>query len=338
MKGIIKDSLILFTITIIAGFLLGFVYDVTKEPIAKQQQITKDNACRAVFAEADSFDEYEIFADGPAAISFDGGEIDEILTAKSSDGAVLGYILTVTEHEGYGGDITFMIGIQNDGTVNGISFTSISETAGLGMKAKNPEFKDQFNGKKVESFDDVLLETKFGEDLDSYTFKVRRGEKELDIEVTPIYKEVNGEKTKEFGFSSSNKKEKGFVSALKYGVVGTYKNTVSAFNILGKLVTGKIGADNLSGPVGVYTVIDNIKENGLESIIYLIAYLSINVAVINLIPIPVFDGGRILLLLIEKVKGKKLNPKIETTINNIGAILLIILMLYVTCNDILKLF
>lgn len=152
MKGIIKDSLILFTITIIAGFLLGFVYDVTKEPIAKQQQITKDNACRAVFAEADSFDEYEIFADGPTAISFDGGEIDEILTAKSSDGEVLGYILTVTEHEGYGGDITFMIGIQNDGTVNGISFTSISETAGLGMKAKNPEFKDQFNGKKVESF------------------------------------------------------------------------------------------------------------------------------------------------------------------------------------------
>ena len=58
-----------------------------------------------------------------------------------------------------------------------------------------------------ESFDDVLLETKFGEDLDSYTFKVRRGEKELDIEVTPIYKEVDGEKTKEFGFSSSNKKE-----------------------------------------------------------------------------------------------------------------------------------
>ena len=103
-------------------------------------------------------------------------------------------------------------------------------------------------------------------------------------------------------------------------------------------MTGKIGADNLSGPVGVYTVIDNIKENGLESIIYLIAYLSINVAVINLIPIPVFDGGRILLLLIEKIKGKKLNPKIETTINNICAILLIILMLYVTCNDILKLF
>lgn len=194
------------------------------------------------------------------------------------------------------------------------------------------------NGKNVTSFDDVLLETKFGKDLETYTFLVKRGEDTLTIDVSPIYKEVDGEKTKEFGFSSSNKKEKGFVNALKYGLNATYKNTISVFNILGKLVTGKIGADNLSGPVGVYTVIDNIKANGLESIIYLTAYLSINVAVINLIPIPVFDGGRILLLIIEKILGKKLNPKIETTLNSIGAILLIILMLYVTCNDILKLF
>ena len=90
--------------------------------------------------------------------------------------------------------------------------------------------------------------------------------------------------------------------------------------------------------VGVFSVIDNVKENGLVSLIYLTAYLSINVAVINFIPIPVFDGGRLLLLVIEKIKGKKLNPKIETTLNNICAILLIILMIYVTFNDIFRLF
>jgi len=75
----------------------------------------------------------------------------------------------------------------------------------------------------------------------------------------------------------------------------------------------------------------------MKAEIYLTAYLSINIAIINLIPIPVFDGGRILLLLIEKIKGGKLNPKVETWLNNIGAILLIILMLYVTLNDIFKL-
>ena len=66
--------------------------------------------------------------------------------------------------------------------------------------------------------------------------------------------------------------------------------------------------------------------------------MSVNVAVINFIPIPVFDGGRLLLLIIEKIKGKRLNPKIETTLNNIGTILLIILMIYVTFNDIFRLF
>lgn len=152
MKGIIKDSLILFVITIISGLLLGLVYDITKEPIAKQQQITKANACKAVFAQAQEFDEYVVAQDGPTAILFDGGDITEILEAKDAAGNVLGYVMTVVEHEGYGGDITFLIGIQNDGTVNGISFLSINETAGLGMKAKDAEFKNQFNNKKVEQF------------------------------------------------------------------------------------------------------------------------------------------------------------------------------------------
>lgn len=211
---------------------------------------------------------------------------------------------------------------------------SAAELGGL----KENDLILKINDKSVNSWDDVLLETKFGKDLKTYTFLVNRNGEELTINVSPTYKEVDGEKTKEFGFSSSTRKEKGFVNALKYGFVGTYKNTVSAFNILGKLFTGKVGAENLSGPIGVFSVIDNVKENGLVSLIYLTAYLSINVAVINFIPIPVFDGGRLLLLVIEKIKGKKLNPKIETTLNNICAILLIILMIYVTFNDIFRLF
>ena len=194
------------------------------------------------------------------------------------------------------------------------------------------------NGKNVKSFDDVLLETKFTSE-DTYEFIVLRDKKEVKVNIKPnITKDEEGKEIREFGFGTSVKKEKGFVNALKYGVISTYKNSISVFKILGKLVTGKIGADNLSGPIGVFSVIDNIKASGLESIIYLTAYLSINVAIINFIPIPVFDGGRILLLLIEKIKGKKLNPKIETTLNNIGTILLLILMLYVTLNDILKIF
>ncbi len=151
MKAIIRDSLILFAITIISGFLLGWVYDITKEPIAQQKQIAKEKACRVVFEDAESFAEVEL-SGFSGKTSFDGGDVEEVLKAQDASGAQLGYVLTVTSHEGYGGDITFMIGIRNDGTVNAISFTSINETAGLGMKAKKDEFKTQFNGKNVEFF------------------------------------------------------------------------------------------------------------------------------------------------------------------------------------------
>ena len=73
------------------------------------------------------------------------------------------------------------------------------------------------------------------------------------------------------------------------------------------------------------------------NIIYLIAYLCINVAIINLIPIPAFDGGRILFLIIEKIKGSKVNPKVENTIHTVGFILLMALMIFVTYNDIIRL-
>lgn len=195
------------------------------------------------------------------------------------------------------------------------------------------------DGHKVSSWEDILLETYFTEEKESFTFLVERDGEKKEITISPKYEEdEEGEKKPSFGFTSAVKKEKGFLAALKYGFEGTYKTTINIFNVLGKLLTGKIGADNLSGPIGVFGVIDDAKSSGLENIIYLTAYLSINIAIINLIPIPVFDGGRILLLLIEKIKGSKLNPKVETWLNNIGAILLIILMLYVTFNDIFRLF
>ena len=151
MKGMIKDALILFAITLIAGLMLGVVNDITKEPIAQQEQKAKNEACQNVFAAADSFEAQEL-ADSAqieqvltdAGIS--GADVDELMAAKDASGALLGYVITVTDHEGYGGDIQFSMGITNEGTLNGISLLSISETAGLGMKAKEDAFMSQFTG------------------------------------------------------------------------------------------------------------------------------------------------------------------------------------------------
>ena len=104
------------------------------------------------------------------------------------------------------------------------------------------------------------------------------------------------------------------------------------------LFTGKISLNALSGPVGIYQVVDDSVNYGLDYIVYLIAFLSINVGFINILPFPAFDGGHVLFLVIEKIKGSPVNAKIENICHMIGFILLLILMLYITYRDILKLF
>lgn len=153
-KSMINDALILFAITLVAGLLLGFVYDVTKEPIAQQKAKAKAEACKNVFAAAETF-EPMLSEDGPTAYFMAGKDsnvdIDEVMQALDSSGQLMGYVITVTDHEGYGGDIQFSMGVTLDGTLNGISLLSISETAGLGMKAGDV-LVPQFANKKVESF------------------------------------------------------------------------------------------------------------------------------------------------------------------------------------------
>lgn len=156
MKSMLKDAGILFLITLISGLLLGLVYQVTKEPIAIQEEKARMAARKEVFQDADHFEDGEGFTEETAREVLDGGgftqaDINEYAAALDKDGKVLGYVITVTTHEGYGGDIKFTIGVREDGTLNGMSILSISETPGLGMKAEEV-LKPQFEGKKADSY------------------------------------------------------------------------------------------------------------------------------------------------------------------------------------------
>ena len=102
------------------------------------------------------------------------------------------------------------------------------------------------------------------------------------------------------------------------------------------LITGQLELGSLSGPVGIYNVVGNAAESGFLSLLYLTAYISINVGFINFLPIPAFDGGRILFLIIEKIKGKPVDQKLENTVHTIGFFLLMALMLLITYNDIIR--
>jgi len=151
MKEVIKNTFIMLIITIVAGGILGFVYDSTKDVIAKQEEEKKILAYKTVFSDAEDFNELSFEVDDSLKSSFvEAGfaaeDIDGLVVAKSATGENLGYILLITTHEGYGGDISFTMGVRNDGTLNGISLLSISETAGLGMEAGKvlvPQFKDR---------------------------------------------------------------------------------------------------------------------------------------------------------------------------------------------------
>lgn len=165
-KGMIKDAAILLLITVVAGLILGFVYQITKEPIAAAEEKAAKAAYQEVFPEAAGFsDKLELAVpegDSTWEQNYAGVELDNVLWATDAEGVCLGYVLTMTSHEGYGGDITFTMGIQNDGTLNGISLLSISETAGLGMKA-GTVLVPQFAGKQVSQF----TYTKTGSTMDS---------------------------------------------------------------------------------------------------------------------------------------------------------------------------
>lgn len=154
---IIKDTMILTLITLIAGGVLGLVYEITKGPIAKQQELAKQEAYKDVFEDADTFEVCVEAEDADLAAylageGFEAQTVNEIMEAKDASGETLGYAINLTTSEGYGGDITFSMGVQADGTLNGISILTISETAGLGMNATKDEFKGQFKEKQAEAF------------------------------------------------------------------------------------------------------------------------------------------------------------------------------------------
>ena len=112
---------------------------------------------------------------------------------------------------------------------------------------------------------------------------------------------------------------------------------------VGNLFTGKISLGALSGPVGVYSIVDQSTSAAKASdiiynIIYLTAFLSINLGFINILPFPAFDGGHVLFLIIEKIKGSKVNAKIENIVHTIGFILILLLMIYITIQDIIRFF
>lgn len=189
------------------------------------------------------------------------------------------------------------------------------------------------NGVEVNTVNDFQMETITleGEVLE---LTVLRDNEEITLSITPVLE--NEDYVWGFKTGVTGESEKGFIAAVKFAFIYFASLIKEMFVVISYLITGKLSLSALSGPIGIYNVVGETAKYGILSIVELIGYLSVNVGFINLLPIPAFDGGRILFLIIEKIIRKPINPKIENIIHSIGFILLILLMIVITFNDVLR--
>lgn len=166
---------------------------------------------------------------------------------------------------------------------------------------------------------------------------------EKDIPIT--FERGNEHKEVKISFDNSENKVLGVQSKLKRSIPLVLKETVGTFNyfitsmfdIIRQLFTGKVGVGQLSGPIGVVGAISNAASNGIYSLLYMTAFLSINLGFINLLPIPALDGGRLVFLFIEAILGRPISREKESYVHFAGFIFLMGLIIFVSFKDILRL-
>ena len=199
----------------------------------------------------------------------------------------------------------------------------------------------EINGRKVSNWDNaqILLIMKSKDNI--YDLKIEHNDGDIEnIKVSPIVEkdEETGIETQVFGVYIEQETMTGLWGSIKYSFIkfGSIVNSM-ALTIEG-LFTGKISIQALSGPVGMYEVVDESISYGISYMLYIIAFLSINVGFINILPFPAFDGGHVFFLIIEKIKGSPVNSKFENTCHLIGFALLFLLMIYITIQDVIRFF
>ena len=251
-----------------------------------------------------------------------------IVLAGVTNNFILGFVVLFL--------IALIYGSYNTKPIIGIvSNDSASYKAGI---RKGDEILS-INGEKTKTWDDVTLKLTLANNNKEQIFIVKSGSKSKEIKVKPDkITDKKGNVSYSYGIALDNTKYHGLSNAFRYATSKFGSIFNSMIVTIKALFTGKVGINSLSGPVGIYTIVGSQSKAGLSGLLYLLAYLSINVGFINLIPFPAFDGYRAVIILIEKITGKKVNAKVDAIVNSIGLYLLFALMIYVTIKDVLRLF
>lgn len=229
--------------------------------------------------------------------------------------------------------VAFVSGAPNDKPiVGGINKEYIDYEVNL----KEGDLILSVNDKKVNNQDMLLLELQvaMGKNLE-LEIKHENGSVET-VTLIPKEEKIDDTVSYKYGFYIDSSISHNFLDVITYGFKKTWSLVSQMIYIIFYLITGRLNLNSLSGPVGIFNIVSESAKAGFINIVYLIGFLCVNVGVINLIPLPAFDGGRVLFMIIEKIKGGPVDQKIENTIHAVGMILLMILMIAITWNDIVK--
>jgi regulator of sigma E protease len=219
----------------------------------------------------------------------------------------------------------------NEPKLGEITPDGAAKAAGL-MKG---DIVQSINGSEMSTWSDVveIIRENPNEDLD---FTISRDGEDKELVVTPKEQNVEGDKIGIIGVYSPV--EKSPVQAISSGFTETYFWTKQIFVMLGNLISGDFSIDMLSGPVGIYESTATVAKSGIYYLMKWAAILSINLGIMNLLPIPALDGGRLMFFAVEAVRGKPIDRHKEGMVHFIGFALLMLLMLVVTWNDIQRVF
>ncbi|MFJ8512912.1 RIP metalloprotease RseP [Lysinibacillus xylanilyticus] len=193
------------------------------------------------------------------------------------------------------------------------------------------------DGQVVEKWQDLaaIVQDHPGENI---TVTVDRNGQQVNLNMKVKEIEQNGEKYGQIGVKYESPREFNPLKAVVYGAQETYNMTAKIFELLGMLITGKFTIDALSGPVGIYKATEQVAQYGFMNLMNWAAMLSINLGIMNLLPLPALDGGRLLFFGFEALRGKPIDRQKEGLVHFVGIVLLMILMVVVTWNDIQRFF
>ena len=247
---------------------------------------------------------------------------DEINLKIERNGKILEYNIKPTEIK------SKSTGIYLDEDCKILAVEKGSSAEKYGLQANDKIIK--INNQEINGDYNKIIELIQEKGINTMLITVERNGQEISVELTPDY-------ISSYYLGVNLKQaESTFINYIIYGGIETKEFALSIIDNIKMIFTGGVSVDQMMGPVGISEVV--AKTNGFREFIYMLALISLSLGVTNLLPIPALDGGKILILIVEAIRRKPLNEKTEINIQLIGFSILIALSLYITYNDILRIF